>query len=164
MKITKTMFHGSNSFNGDEFNFNRPMWLISDSEQALQYGSNIFEVVVTLNNPYISSHQEKHSIGDAKIIAKAKHLGYDGIVMPPDNDMFELYIYYEAKFTVIIAFNKNQIKSIKPLEVMTESNNQFTTFLEALKPYDVKLITSIGDAYKICYRKTHKVYILMGSR
>jgi len=148
--INKTMYHGSDSFSGDEFNFDKPMWLISDPEEALQYGDKVFEVNVTLNNPYISSHQEKHRLGDTKLIEKAKRSGYDGIVLPPDNEMYELYIYDEAKFTVIIAFNKDQIKTIKPL---TEGINVYVTFLESLKIHDPILINSVTTGFNYIWKK-----------
>lgn len=147
MRITETMYHGSDSFTGDDFDFNRPMWLISDIDEAKEYGDNIYEITVTLNNPYISSHQEKNRLGDTKLIEKAKRLGYDGIIMPPDHDMYELYIYDEAKFTVIIAFRPDQIKSITPVTRLTESNTQFRSFLESIKSFDPNLLTVIINAH-----------------
>lgn len=142
------MYHGSDSYTGDVFNFNRPMWLISDKDEAMEYGNSVYEVVVTLNNPYMSSHHEKRRLGDSKLIDKAKRLGHDGIVMPPDNDMYELYIYDEAKYLVIIAFSADTIKSINPIEAtLVESYRLFSTFLESIKSFDPSLIQTIIEAH-----------------
>lgn len=120
----RIMYHGSDTFNGGEFNTTNGIWTISDKEEAEQYGDNVFTLEVTVNNPYISSHEEKtKKLGDRKLLQKAKSLGHDSVFIPSDYDYYELNIYDEAKYDVLIAFTNDQVKLLDNPDTLTESIN-----------------------------------------
>lgn len=118
----RIMYHGSNSYDGNDiFDATNGIWTISDKSEASEYGDNVFTLEVTINNPYISSHQEKTQVlGEKKLLEKARQLGHDSIILPSDMDYYELMMYDEAMYDVIIALSADQIKIVDS-NVLTES-------------------------------------------
>ena len=116
------LYHGTNN-KFEIFNSEKGIWCISDSDEALEYGKIVIPVYVSIQNPYISSHEENTKLGSKRIINKAKLLNKDGIYFPKDEDFYQINIYYEAQFDVWVAFESNQVKHIDNKIFSLQSDN-----------------------------------------
>lgn len=106
------VFHGTgadfNEFRSGQGIFGRGMYFAKDIHRANDYGNNIYEVYLTLRNPYevldINSLEDDYKDADGNVdttslIEDLKSSGYDGIII---KDPIE---------DTIVAFEPSQIKS-----------------------------------------------------
>lgn len=124
-KIPLILYHGTNSNEITEPNLNSErhpsnalgLFFSSDKEISSNYGKNIFECVLNIENPYVMDFQEINSIKNHKEainkVTNLKNKGYDGIFLKKIEELgYSEYIVFDNSQIITINkhFNNTKIK------------------------------------------------------